>query len=496
MPNGTGTIDLMYDVENRLARNGAGPGGELSYGPDNRRIYDGTATQSVNFKAVVNDQLGSVRVRDTQRFSYFPCGEEMGTETANGVEKFGTYRREDFGNNQIDYADQRYYGSIHGRFLTPDPYEASGGPEEPQSWNKYAYVEGDPVNYNDPTGLRKAAEYYDSPTVFRVDVYAAAPRPLSPVEVEILLAQTSRRPEVRVGHQPVLSNSERAEQAYDLIRGDTHRAAGLQSIFTNDQLDCIVGIETGRTWDPNIVAQDGRIGMFQFNQNSWAYSGTDIAWSGGASAKDPYTCGCRRSGLVDQESRLQRSHQHHRGRSNKGRPAMRIFAPIIFTSATAMTLATAFGAQVSDTKAIRREVVVLLATDFKLGAKNSEAPRVEVRQCPREDGAKIQIVAWQSGRSAPSLTIDTTDFGVVQSFARANVFVVETGGATRDQVYVIEYRRGVPKLVVKRVTKGTAEIKASRDSVDVIIAGIYAGDASPRSELHHFVLDLDGTKPQ
>lgn len=40
--------------------------------------------------------------------------------------------------------------------MTPDLYVASGGPEEPASWNRYAYVEGDPVNYWDPGGLCKA----------------------------------------------------------------------------------------------------------------------------------------------------------------------------------------------------------------------------------------------------------------------------------------------------------------------------------------------------
>ena len=37
------------------------------------------------------------------------------------------------------------------------------------------------------------------------------------------------------------------------------------------------------------MASNGRVGLFQFNQNSWAYSGTAIDWKGGASAKDPYT---------------------------------------------------------------------------------------------------------------------------------------------------------------------------------------------------------------
>jgi hypothetical protein len=47
----------------------------------------------------------------------------------------------------------RYYNSGLGRFLTPDPYRASGGPAAPGSWNRYGYVQGDPVNFNDNAGL-------------------------------------------------------------------------------------------------------------------------------------------------------------------------------------------------------------------------------------------------------------------------------------------------------------------------------------------------------
>jgi RHS repeat-associated protein len=52
----------------------------------------------------------------------------------------------------FDYADQRYYASSYGRFNTADPYQASGGPASPASWNRYSYVEGDPVNNVDPSG--------------------------------------------------------------------------------------------------------------------------------------------------------------------------------------------------------------------------------------------------------------------------------------------------------------------------------------------------------
>jgi RHS repeat-associated protein len=57
----------------------------------------------------------------------------------------------------LDYADNRYYSNAYGRFMTPDPYQGNSGgpgdPENPQSWNRYAYVVGDPINWFDPQGL-------------------------------------------------------------------------------------------------------------------------------------------------------------------------------------------------------------------------------------------------------------------------------------------------------------------------------------------------------
>jgi RHS repeat-associated protein len=53
----------------------------------------------------------------------------------------------------LDYANQRYHQPGMGRFMSPDPYMASGGPSNPGSWNKYGYVQGDPVNFVDRKGL-------------------------------------------------------------------------------------------------------------------------------------------------------------------------------------------------------------------------------------------------------------------------------------------------------------------------------------------------------
>ena len=48
-----------------------------------------------------------------------------------------------------------------GRFLTPDPLLNSGRPNDPQTWNRYAYVRNNPLGRTDPSGL------YDLPTLCR-----------------------------------------------------------------------------------------------------------------------------------------------------------------------------------------------------------------------------------------------------------------------------------------------------------------------------------------
>ena len=54
---------------------------------------------------------------------------------------------------QLDYAKNRYHQPGMGRFLTPDAYQNSAGPQNPGSWNRYAYTGGDPVNRVDHSGL-------------------------------------------------------------------------------------------------------------------------------------------------------------------------------------------------------------------------------------------------------------------------------------------------------------------------------------------------------
>jgi hypothetical protein len=47
----------------------------------------------------------------------------------------------------------RRYNRWWSRFDQPDPYDGSYVADNPQSFNRYAYVNNDPVNFTDPTGL-------------------------------------------------------------------------------------------------------------------------------------------------------------------------------------------------------------------------------------------------------------------------------------------------------------------------------------------------------
>jgi RHS repeat-associated protein len=95
-----------------------------------------------------NGYIGSDRLGSMGK--YYPWGQEKPSATTNGTEKFTGYFRD--AETGLDYALNRYHQPGMGRFLTPDPYRASGGPKDPASWNRYAYAGSDPVNHRDPTG--------------------------------------------------------------------------------------------------------------------------------------------------------------------------------------------------------------------------------------------------------------------------------------------------------------------------------------------------------
>ena len=144
-----------------------GPDGKLlgSYGAaiQGTTVVFGIAAERAYFGGKLVAQLGSggylvstVQDRLGSTGKYYPYGEERNSPPLpNDQVKFATYTRDSATGN--DYADQRYYTSVLGRFMTPDPYKATATspsrPSNPTSWNRYLYVLGDPINHTDRHGL-------------------------------------------------------------------------------------------------------------------------------------------------------------------------------------------------------------------------------------------------------------------------------------------------------------------------------------------------------
>lgn len=87
----------------------------------------------------------------------FPFGREIGPADDDAEKKIFTgHERDSFSLfpdtvYDVDYMHARYYSPSNHRFLSIDP--VGGMPVSPQTWNRYAYVQNNPIKYVDPYGL-------------------------------------------------------------------------------------------------------------------------------------------------------------------------------------------------------------------------------------------------------------------------------------------------------------------------------------------------------
>ncbi len=100
-----------------------------------------------------NDALGSPIIATDQqgrvvwRKSYAPYGQPIGPAAPNEPGYTGKFEEPDLG---IQNFGARWYDPRIGRFLAIDP--AGFDPQNPQSFNRYAYAHNNPYKYVDPDG--------------------------------------------------------------------------------------------------------------------------------------------------------------------------------------------------------------------------------------------------------------------------------------------------------------------------------------------------------
>jgi RHS repeat-associated protein len=129
-----------------------------------------TAVNANGTRYTAPDHLGSPRVVTNaganviSRHDYMPFGEEIGAGvggrttgmgfpgSSDGIRQRFTCQERDL-ETGLDFFEARYFSSLQGRFTSFDPLQASATPSNPQSWNRYSYVLGNPLRFVDPTGM-------------------------------------------------------------------------------------------------------------------------------------------------------------------------------------------------------------------------------------------------------------------------------------------------------------------------------------------------------
>ena len=91
-------------------------------------------------------------------------------------------------------------------------------------------------------------------------------------------------------------------------------------------------------------------------------------------------------------------------------------------------LVTASGIAQSSQPPLCDSIIVRLVNQLVFQVPIDDTARVEVRRCGEKGSEVLQIAAWEARTPKPSLIIDTTDFTVVQTAARQNLYIIETTG--------------------------------------------------------------------
>ena len=179
------SIGITYDALGRMVeQNRIGAYTEIVYTPSGAKLalMNGSTLQ----KAFVSLTGGSVAVYNSSGLAYYRHSDWNGSSrlastpsrtmySDGAYAPFGepyaqsgtidlsfTGKNQDTAPNAYDFQAREY--GIQGRWPSPDPAGTSSvRRNDPQTWNRYAYVRNSPLGMTDPTGMQDGLDYYDSP---------------------------------------------------------------------------------------------------------------------------------------------------------------------------------------------------------------------------------------------------------------------------------------------------------------------------------------------
>ena len=82
---------------------------------------------------------------------FAPFGQELDAQTTTNRYKYTGLEFDS--ESQLDHATFRQYSPVSTRWMTADPFDGSIDASNPQSLNRYSYVNNMPFNCTDPSGL-------------------------------------------------------------------------------------------------------------------------------------------------------------------------------------------------------------------------------------------------------------------------------------------------------------------------------------------------------
>lgn len=187
-PDGSKSI-YGYDVLGRRASKVDRDGRTTSFVYDGDNLVqeigqDGQTLATYIYARGVDHPISMTRQDKTYYFVYDKLGSVMGLLDTGG-QPVATYQYDAWGNIEAQtgklvnpfrfnarewdpdsglyYFRARYYDPQVGRFITPDPFP--GDLADPQSLNRYAFVQNNPINKIDPYGLYRSDDWYDRTSI-------------------------------------------------------------------------------------------------------------------------------------------------------------------------------------------------------------------------------------------------------------------------------------------------------------------------------------------